>query len=845
MIADLLSSLMPTRRPATSARIRNVTLEDPALDLHDPRTWEGVLGGPESLSGVSVNHHKALSLGSVWQAVSLISGDTASLDLDVYRRQGDDRSVDYGHEAEYLVATQANEETASWEFWRRLVAHACLWTNGYAYIQREHGRITGLYNLLPDRTKPRRSKHGKLYYVTEVDGQLRPLFASEVFHLKGLSIEPGHGYDLVDRARNALGLALAAEGFGARFFANGAQAGGVLVIPPHMSEKAATNLEEGWRRKYSGLDNWFKVAILRDGAKFEATTVDAEKAQLSRLREDQIREVARFFNLRPSKLGLVDPGTPARSLEEAQRDYLSSGLRHWLCAILAECSLKLLAERERRTRSHYFRYDYSSWLEIDTLTLNQILEIQRRNQIISANEWRRRIHLPKRTDPEGDSYQNPNTSSPGKGTGDESAPAAGAENAPPAAPKPGARVTACQEGPNKGKPGPCPGEDAESGEDNPNGNTPERERVERQRDREDERDHLDSAREEKEMDRKWDKAEEEMSDRQLAEQHDLEEREEKPKAALEKEEAKVQKKRDKEDAKSAAAREEEDDEIDAKRQDEDKAEGKRQDDEEKTFEGTDKEWQEKLDRETAETLERRAKEDEELEQQRDKEDKEIEQQREKEDEDNPKLTKPRKELEDIEDEREEMEQRHKKESDKLDRERNEEHAAWKKKWQDKQKAKEERRHKEDAGEKEDKPAARFPRLAPAAMARLLADAVGRVARRVGHDARKAAEKPAKFLAWLDAGAADHRGVFDDALGPAVGVAAALWDADALALLAAARERFFADLLTRLQPLVEPPHQQSELVAGVAAAMAEFEQAAAPAVWAALERVGREEWRAAA
>lgn len=405
MIAEAIASLL-------GGRFRNASPENPQYSLNDPALWDLMSGGIAADSGIKVSHRSALSLAPVYQAVSVISGDVAKYPLDVYKRlANDDREVAWSHPAQYLISDQPNDEMSAFEYWRRLMVHGLLWNNAYGYILRSSrfGPPLGIINLLPDRTAPIRTKSGELAYVTEVDGELHPLFKEEVFHLKGLSLENGSGCDLVEMARNSWGLALAAEGYSSKFFANGSQTAGILEVPAAMKETAVQTLEEGLRKR-TQKDNWFRVMVLRDGAKFHSVTIDAEKAQLHELREDQVRDVARFFSLPPSKLGLSD-SVSYNSTEQASLNYLMSCLYHWMCSITGEAKIKLLTKEERRPGTYYVEHNLSKGLEIDVKTMNEVLEIQRRNEIINANEWRRKINLNRRSDKGGEEYINPNTKS--------------------------------------------------------------------------------------------------------------------------------------------------------------------------------------------------------------------------------------------------------------------------------------------------------------------------------------------------------------------------------------------------------------------------------------------------
>ena len=408
MIASTISHMM---RPTARLRpMRNSSLENPAMSLSDPATWAEFTQGQESDAGVPVSHDSALSIAPVWQALSIISGDVAICPLNVYRRlANDDREIDTTHPAQYLLTVQPNEETSAFELWRRAIVHAALWGNGYVYIARR-GRVgppIALLNLLPDRTETFYGADKRLAYKTRADSREVILDRSEVIHIKGLSFENGKGKDLVDAARQAWGLAIAAQTFAGRFFANGAQAGGLLEVPAAMTPKAKTNLEEGFEKKHTGRDNWFKTVILREGAKFHQTTIDAESSQLLESREEDVRSVARYFNLPGFKLDLAD-SVSYNSAEQAQLAYVTGCLTHWLHAVAGEVAIKLLSPIDLMSRTRFVEHNTTKLIEADTKTTNEVLEIQLRNTIINPDEWRRKINLNRRPDGKGGEYGNPN-----------------------------------------------------------------------------------------------------------------------------------------------------------------------------------------------------------------------------------------------------------------------------------------------------------------------------------------------------------------------------------------------------------------------------------------------------
>ena len=398
------------------------SLENPALSLTDPKTWEGINAGIRSDAGTEVTHRTALTYPAVWAAVDLISADVGRLPLSVFRRlPEDDREIDKQHAAHWLVNQQPNEEQTANVFWRQLMVHVLLWGNAYAYISRFGGRgePRSMVVLLPDRTAPERLDDGTLVYATEVTGLAQPktLMPWQVLHLRGLAIDRELALDLTEYARNSWGLALAQQKFTSRFFKNGARTGGILELPAAMTKGAKDTVEEGFRKTYETDDGPFRTVILRDNAKFHSAQVAPRDAQLVEGNEAQTRQVARWFRLPPSKLGIKDT-VSYNSLEQENQAYLISCLGPHLDGIAAECGAKLLAEPERRD-SHYFAHNVSKLIETDQKTLNEVLEIQRRNEIISADEWRRKINLNKRPDGKGGEYANPNVKPAAVSSGDQ------------------------------------------------------------------------------------------------------------------------------------------------------------------------------------------------------------------------------------------------------------------------------------------------------------------------------------------------------------------------------------------------------------------------------------------
>ena len=387
------------------------SLENPNIPLGDARVWHDIFGDFSTDTGERVNAKGALSLAPVYQAVSLISGDVAKIPLNVYRRRQDlgerGREVDEMHPAQFILRHQANSQMTAFKFWRRMMTHALLFGNAYALIERTlDGRLAELIPLLPDRTIPTLTNSGETIYQTEIDGDLKILGGSQVLHIESIAISGTADCEWIAAARNAIAQALAVNKFSSRFFKNGARVGGILEVPVGMSKQAVDNLETGFRKSYEGTDNSFKTVLLRDGAKFHQAQFTPEQSQMLPVRREMVREIARFFNLPPHKLG-DDSRVSYNSLEQENRSYLDSCLSVWLHTIASECWLKLLNEGEQRTNTHLVEHNTGAFIAADIKTQYEVGVMGVTNGLVSPNEVRAYLGLNPRPDGEGDKYIKP------------------------------------------------------------------------------------------------------------------------------------------------------------------------------------------------------------------------------------------------------------------------------------------------------------------------------------------------------------------------------------------------------------------------------------------------------
>ena len=266
-------------------------------------------------SGKPVNERTAMQTTAVYACVRILAEAIASLPLHVYEYQDDGgKKLVHDHPLYYLLHDEPNPEMTSFVFRETLMSHLLIWGNAYAQIIRDGaGRVLGLYPLLPDKMEVQRDDRGNIYYVYSRNSDENPMFkeygniklkADDVLHIPGLGFDGLIGYSPIAMAKNAVGMTLACEEYGASFFANGANPGGVLEHPGVL--KDPSKVRESWNSVYRGVNNAHKIAVLEEGMKYQQIGIPPEEAQFLETRKFQINEIARLYRIPPHMVGDLD-----------------------------------------------------------------------------------------------------------------------------------------------------------------------------------------------------------------------------------------------------------------------------------------------------------------------------------------------------------------------------------------------------------------------------------------------------------------------------------------------------------------------------------------------------------
>lgn len=294
--------------------------------------WPGFLG--DSVAGISVTPETALKISTVYACVGLLSETIASLPLIIYRYMENEagRERARNHPLYPVFHDQPNDRQTAFDFVQMMQAHALLRGSGYARIKAgPRGFADQLDPLHPDNVRKEKLASGRVrYMVTEDNGTEKPVNDEDIFEVGGLSLDGWNTLSVIGYARDSLGLSLAAERYGGRFFRNDSRPGGVLTTDGTLKEGVAKRIKGEWEALHTGL-NQHRVAVLEGGLRWQQVGISPEEAQFLETREFQAEDVCRWFRVPPHMVGLTSKATSWGSgIEQMAIGFLTYTLRPWL-----------------------------------------------------------------------------------------------------------------------------------------------------------------------------------------------------------------------------------------------------------------------------------------------------------------------------------------------------------------------------------------------------------------------------------------------------------------------------------------------------------------------------------
>lgn len=373
-----------------------------------PTSWDllGTLGYP-SITGQMVSPAVVEGNAAAFNAIQIISEAVAMLPLLVYRKEGEDvRKAEGSHAVARLFTEAPNELQTPAEFVAMMQANCLVHGAAYAEIIRDgEGRPVAMWPIHPGQIVVERIPNTRrIRFQISDEVATRRLLPGEVFSIRDRWDDPFTPRSRLDRAREALGGAVATERFASATWRNGARLSGIVSHPEQIGPEAAKTLRETLQAVYGGADNAGKIGVLEEGMTWKEVSATPHDAELSEARKLAVLEVARIFNV-PAPLLNELTNANYSNVVEMRRQFASGTVQPWLTRWEQSIMRDLFSEAGRK--AHDVEFDTDLLVRSDILTRFQAYRIGRETGVYSANDLRRFEHLNPRTDAEADSYLSP------------------------------------------------------------------------------------------------------------------------------------------------------------------------------------------------------------------------------------------------------------------------------------------------------------------------------------------------------------------------------------------------------------------------------------------------------
>lgn len=338
----------------------------------------------QTSSGKAVNERTSMQTTAVYACVRILAETLASLPLHTFRYTEGGKEKAIAHPLYYLLHDEPNPEMTSFVFRETLMSHLLLWGNAFAQVIRDgRGRVLALYPLLPDRMTVDRTTNGELFYEYRKDTGSVFLRAEDVLHIPGLGFDGLIGYSPIAMAKNAIGIAIATEEYGATFFANGANPGGVLEHPGVV--KDPKRVRDSWNAVYQGSSNAHRIAVLEEGMKYQPIGIPPEQAQFIATRKFQLNEIARIFRIPPHMIGDLDKSSFS-NIEKQSLEFVKYTLDPWV--VRWEQSLQRVLFSTKEKQEYFIRFNVDGLLRGDYQSRMNGYAVGRQNGWLSSNDIR-------------------------------------------------------------------------------------------------------------------------------------------------------------------------------------------------------------------------------------------------------------------------------------------------------------------------------------------------------------------------------------------------------------------------------------------------------------------------
>lgn len=351
-----------------------------------------VLGSLSNDSGVSITTDSVMGISAVYRAVQLNAETVASLPVNTYVESSQGPVQARGSQVDTLVRVSPNADQTPMEFWEQIFGCCELYGEGMAlkHWSDDRSRVVAITPMHPLRMRDVENSTRTAWWweYTQSDGSTLNLSPDDVLHIPTFSLNGRRGISRLEAARQALGLAIAAEKTSAGMFSKGLRNAGFLETGHPLTSDQREELEK-IMQKFVGNSGAGSLMVLEGGMKFSPLTVSARDAELLISRKFQIEEIGRYWGTPPVLLGHAVEGQTmwGTGVDSIIQSWMTLGLNQRLRRSQQAIQKRLMTPAER-SEGLYVRYNADALLAVNSTARIGFITNAVQNTILTPNEGR-------------------------------------------------------------------------------------------------------------------------------------------------------------------------------------------------------------------------------------------------------------------------------------------------------------------------------------------------------------------------------------------------------------------------------------------------------------------------
>lgn len=390
-MADKSGRLTLTQRAVMWAARKSFGGQSYSLTDHDAVAR---LIGYRNDAGVAVTEQTAMQIAAVWSCVRVLAETIGALPWAFYERDKSGNMTKIDHDLGAVLMDSPNATMTSQDLRESQMVRLGLCGNAYAWLERgQGGRVL---SIEPDPTIEPVIQDGRVRYRRR--GETLP--DENVWHLKGFG-DGRIGLSPIGHARQAFGLALATESFGARFFKDGASQSGVIKAKEWLKDDQRARAKEILAEMWSGLTNAHKVQLLEGGMEYQSVTMPLEDAQFLQTRKFQVTEICRWYRVPPHLVADLERATFS-NIEQQALEFVQYTLLPYFIRYEQTVRRALLPPGDRPTI--HLRFNADGLLRADSAGRAGLYSVLLQNGVYNRNEVRAMENRPRSDAPGMDDY---------------------------------------------------------------------------------------------------------------------------------------------------------------------------------------------------------------------------------------------------------------------------------------------------------------------------------------------------------------------------------------------------------------------------------------------------------